>query len=291
MERQELQYKDFAFWQRKLDLSRQERFWLERMEGYHREELPLDFERRGGERKSEELGFSMDKGSAEKLRRLCREKDLSLFSVLMAAFQLALSQFTASDEVIVGTPISGRTAIETQQMVGMFVNVMPVRGRIEREEKLSEFIRRTHRLLLSVLANQDYPFELLVEKLREEREAFRNPVFDTVFAFQNMDRPEFSLPGLSAAMENEDKRAKFDITMEASEEEGGLSFLLRYAGTLFLKESMEGFFALYRDLVREIAEGSELPIGELFSLISRNGGVDGELTEDAAEFSGLDFDF
>ncbi len=291
VERQELQYKDFALWQRKLDLSRQEHFWFERMEGYRREELPLDFERRGGERKSEELGFSMDKGSAEKLRGLCREKDLSLFSVLMAAFQLALSQFTASDEVIVGTPISGRTAIETQQMVGMFVNVMPVRGRIEREEKLSEFIRRTHRLLLSVLGNQDYPFELLVEKLKEEREAFRNPVFDTVFAFQNMDRPEFSLPGLSAAMENEDKRAKFDITMEASEEEGELSFLLRYAGTLFLKESMEGFFTLYRDLVQKIAEGSELPIGELLSLISRNGGMDGEITEDAAEFSGLDFDF
>ena len=92
-------------------------------------------------------------------------------------------------------------------------------------------------------------------------------------------------------MENEDKRAKFDITMEASEEEGELSFLLRYAGTLFLKESMEGFFTLYRDLVQKIAEGSELPIGELLSLISRNGGMDGEITEDAAEFSGLDFDF
>lgn len=284
IEKSPTDYIDFAVWQRSMDLERAEAYWLRRMQDLPVYDLPLDHLRSRAQAGNCEIsGFTLPQAQCETLRTACRTLGIGTFAFLFAAYQAALSAFTGAGEVVTGTPISGRTAIETQQMVGMFVNVMPLRTAVDRTAPFGTLAQMVHAQILEMLEYQDYPFDLMVDRLHTERIEGRNPVYDTVFAFQNMRIPEFTADGLETSLSNADSVSKFDITVEAIEQDDGLAVTFKYNTALFEKQTILGMQELLREGLCAALATPDTAVGELFR--SRS-----DALEDSG-FDEMDFDF
>jgi len=284
IEKAAVQYTDFAVWQRNLDLEVHERYWLERMHGLPEYELPLDHPRSSAKTIACEIcGFPMTEACVNLLHTRCSELRVSVFALLFAVYQASLAAFADADEVVTGTPVSGRTAIETQDMVGMFVNVMPLRTAVDRSQSYAALAQQVHRDILALLEHQDYPFDRMVDSMQIKREDGRNPVYDTVFALQNMRIPEFCADGLKTELSNSDRISKFDITAEALMYSGEPQMTFKYNPSLFEPATVQQLMHIYEDGLNTALAHPETPVGELFAF-----------RQDAAEnsgFDGADFDF
>ncbi|NIM16760.1 MAG: AMP-binding protein, partial [Candidatus Aminicenantes bacterium] len=132
----------------------------------------------------------------------------------------------------------------------MFVNTLGIRNYPEGEKTLSEFLQEVKKRTLEAFENQDYPFEELVEKMAVTRDAGRNPLFDTMFVLQNVDRSEIKIPGLKLLPYNYESRiSKFDLTLIAVEAGNGLRFIFEYCTRLFKVETIERFIGYFRKIV------------------------------------------
>lgn len=284
IEKSEIQYTDFALWQRSLNMELFEQYWLGRMQELPEFELPIDHLRSSKKNSSCKIrSFSLSSEQYQMVRALCMEMKTGTFGFLFAAYQAALAAFADVDEVITGTPISGRTAIETQNMVGMFVNVMPLRTIVDRNMPFWAFVQSIHGAILEMLDHQDYPFDLLVEKLQVERKDGRNPVYDTVFAFQNMRIPKFSADGLEVELENEDSISKFDITVEAIEQGDHLIITFKYDTSLYEEITIHNFMQILKNGLEKALISPEAQVGELFANSSQESYISG--------FEEIEFDF
>lgn len=244
-EKAKIQYKDFAIWQNSLSFQEEEQFWLEEIKDYPTLSLPIDSVTNGDEEEGERIFFSLDEDFYQRIKEFCQKKGFNRFVFFAAIYQLSLAIFTSSKDVIFGTAIAGRTAKETENMVGMFVNVLPIRGELKLENSVLEYMKNCKEKILKVLQYQDYPFDLLVEKSLRERNGNQNPFFSTVFAFQNMKIPSLFFKDFTIELSNQDERAKFDFTLEAREENEKLCFSILYKKNLFQAKTMREFFSLY----------------------------------------------
>lgn len=250
-EKAKIQYKDYALWQNSLSFQEEEKFWLEEIKDYPTLSLPIDSTTKGEKDGGEKLFFSLEEDLYQRAKEFChKEGGCSLFVFFAAIYQLTLAIFTSSEDVIFGTAIAGRTAKETENMVGMFVNVLPIRGQLKLEDSFLEYIKKCKEKILKVLQYQDYPFDLLVEKGLRKRGGNENPFFSTVFAFQNMKIPSLYFEDFTIELSNQDERAKFDFTVEAREENGNLQFSILYKKHLFQAKTMKELFDLYEKVCR-----------------------------------------
>ena len=284
LEKAEIQYTDFAVWQRALDLKPYEEYWLAKLQHYPEYELPIDHLRNREQNGTCEIcAFRLSGAQYQALRALCIEQKIGVFSFLFSAYQASLAAFANVDEVISGTPISGRTAIETQNMVGMFVNVMPLRTAIDRGSSFRGLTQAVHTSILEMLEYQDYPFDLLVDRLNVQRKEGRNPIYDTVFAFQNMHIPAFRAEGLEVEMTNEDNISKFDITVEAMERLDQLEITFKYDTALFEETTILQFMDILRNGLEQAIAAPDTEVGTLFARQEQQ-------LEDSG-FEEIDFDF
>ena len=234
-----LQYADFAVWQRAwlsgATLERQLAWWRERLEGAPRTlELPADRPRplvqsgRGAIH-----AFSLPASLSNGLRTLSRREGATLFMTVLAAFQVLLARYSGQDDLLVGTPVAGRTRPELEGLIGFFVNTLALRGRLGGAPTFRELLARTRDETLGAFANQDLPFERLVEALETDRDLGRNPLVQVVFSLQAAgDDP--GLPGLRTRIEEEATHtAKFDLALALHEGPQDVSASLEYATDLF----------------------------------------------------------
>ncbi|EGL16793.1 condensation domain-containing protein, partial [Paenibacillus sp. HGF7] len=217
-----IQYKDYAVWQQSEAGSErvraQEAYWLERLKGELPVlDLPADrtrpavFSYTGGV-----VRFTLGAERTSGLKRLALRTGATLYMVLLAAYSTLLSKYSGQEEVIVGTPVAGRPHAELERVMGMFVNTLALRTYPSADKPFEAYVREVKELALEAYAHQDYPFEELVEKLNVRRDMSRNPLFDTMFAWQGEDGGVPELAGLKASAEEADYRsAKFDLTLDA----------------------------------------------------------------------------
>jgi amino acid adenylation domain-containing protein len=217
----DLQYADFAAWQRQQlesgDLRPQLDYWLSRLaDAPGLLELPTDHPRpavqtyTGGR-----LGFGIQPELASELKELARGHDVTLFMTYLAAFQALLHRLSAQQTVLVGTPIANRSRVELEPLLGLFANTLVMRADFDSDLSFSELLAQVRERALGAYSNQDLPYERLVEELAPPREASHNPVFQVMFAFQNADAGRLNLEGLSATqLEVENGTSKFDLTLD-----------------------------------------------------------------------------
>ncbi|HEX8275451.1 MAG TPA: amino acid adenylation domain-containing protein, partial [Longimicrobiaceae bacterium] len=250
-----VQYADFAAWQREWlrgeRIERQAAYWRERLAGAAVLDLPTDHPRpavksyRGGE-----LFFALDAPLAEGVAALAREEGATPYMLLLAAFQLLLSRYAGEDDVVVGTPIAGRTRRETEELIGFFVNTLAIRTRLGGGPTFRELLARVREATLEAYAHQDLPFEKLVEELGVERDLGRSPLFPVMFALQNAPAGGPRLAG--AALEPvavESTTAKFDLTLALAESGRGMDGSLEYAADLFERETVARLAEHFRVLL------------------------------------------
>jgi amino acid adenylation domain-containing protein len=265
-----LQYADFALWQREHltgeVLAGQVAYWTERLAGAPaRLELPTDHPRPAVQSHRGAMHtFTVPAAVADGLRALARREGATLFMVLLAAYQALLARWSGEDDVVVGSPIAGRTRPELEQLIGFFVNTLALRGDLSGDPAFRALLQRVRERTFEAHQHQDLPFEKLVEELQVERSAGVSPLFQVMFGLQNSARVPLSLPGLELSLaEGESELAKYDLTLFAFEEEGGLVVMLEYATDLFETATAQRFGRHYAALLRAVAANADAPVSRL----------------------------
>ena len=244
--KKQLDYRDFAVWQQnylKSDAIRAQRaYWLKTLEG----ELPLlnlhtDRPRGAGHRfEGARLDMEVPAALTAQLRTFAQARHVTLYMLTLAVYNVLLSKYTGQEDIIVGTPSSGRQRAELGRMVGVFVNMLPMRCFPRGELTFAEFLDEVRRSCLGAYENAEYPFDALVRDLKIERSASRNPLFDTLLAFQNGPEKSLSLRGAEVTRYPYDPgSAKMDLSLEISEGRDSLSLSLEYCTALYHKASMQ----------------------------------------------------
>ena len=200
------------------------------------------------------------------LKALSRQEGVTLFMTLLAAWQTLLHRYSGQDDISVGSPIAGRTRVDTEPLIGFFVNTLVLRTHLGGNPTFRELLHRVREVAMGAYAHQDLPFEKLVEELQPERTLSHAPLFQVMFAFQNMPRQSLELPGLKVSpLEVDSGTAKFDLTLFLWEEAGGLRGTLEYNTDLFDEATisrMRGHFqTLLEGIVADPAQRlSDLPL-------------------------------
>ncbi len=259
-----IQYKDYAVWQRGMSAAKkiqdEEDYWLENMRG----ELPVlnlfsDYHRPpifaiDGDR----FVFKIDRELSLKIKKLSRLNRATLYITLLAVYNVLLYKYTGQEDIIVGTPTAGRPHADLQHILGMFVNMLAMRNFPIAEKSFIEFLQNVKESALKAFDNQDYQFEELVVKLDLRRDLNRNPLFDTVFAVQNMEVGQITLPGLKLSQFSfAERTAKFDLSFYAYEAGEDIHFKMNYCTRLFKLETITRMCRHFVHLLEEVVEHPE----------------------------------
>ncbi|HEY9901691.1 MAG TPA: amino acid adenylation domain-containing protein, partial [Candidatus Sericytochromatia bacterium] len=226
-----LQYADFAHWQREWlqgeELATQLAYWRQQLDGISTLNLPTDrpnpaIQSYGGATQFLELPPSLSKA----LEKLSQREGVTLFMILLAAFQTLLYRYTQQEDIVVGSPIANRNRSEIERLIGFFVNSLVLRTDLSGNPTFLELLGRVREVTLGAYAHQDLPFEKLVEELQPERSLSRHPLFQVVFALQNAPMEALELPELTLSPLTIDfKTTRFDLEFNLWEASQGFRSL------------------------------------------------------------------
>ena len=258
------QYADFAIWQHKwFDsemLEAQLAYWKEQLAGAPLSlSLPADRPRPPvqsyrGATQSLGLGQSM----TARLRTLARAEGVTLFMLLLAAFQTLLQRYTGQDDFIVGTPVANRNQSELEGMIGLFANTLALRADLSGNPTFRTLLQRVRNTTLDAFAHQDLPFEKLVDELHAARDLSRTPLFQVMFALQHAPLQEVEFPDLEfCLLEPEGTVAKFDLTLSIDELENELRVNLEYNTDLFDEQTIVRMLGHFETLLQHIVAEPE----------------------------------
>ncbi|HEY0366803.1 MAG TPA: amino acid adenylation domain-containing protein, partial [Pyrinomonadaceae bacterium] len=264
-----IQYSDFAKWQRNWlrgdALKEQVAYWVSQLTGAAKLNLPTDHVRpklrthRGGH-----LSFTLPAGLTDKLKKLSNAEGATLFMTLLAAFNVLLFRYTGEQDIVVGSPLAGRNRIETEPLIGFFVNSLALRTNLSGDPTFRELIGRVKEVAVSAYAHQDLPFEKLVEELNPARDVSQTPVFQVMFGLQNAPRAAADLHNLNVRrIPTEVRTAKFDLTLLLSDTANGLSGWLEYNADLFESSTIERLRNHFENLLASVAATPDLSISAL----------------------------
>jgi amino acid adenylation domain-containing protein len=257
----EIQYPDFAAWQREWlqgeALEAQLRYWKQKLDGAPPVlELPADRPRPAAQTfRGAALRFSVPRGVSERLKALAREEGATLYMTLLAAFQLLLARHTGQDDIVVGTPVANRNPAEVEPLIGFFVNTLVLRTDVSGRPTFRELLGRVRETTLGAYANQDLPFERLVEELQPERDLSRNPLFQVILALQNAPLQPLELPGLTLSPQEFDSGAtRLDLEVHLWDSPADLGGVLAYSTDLFDESTARRLVRHYERLLAAVAE-------------------------------------
>ena len=223
-----LQYKDYACWQQGLvvqgALQKQEAYWLEQLSGeLPLLDLPIDLARPSVRSyEGDSVCFTLDKTLTEQLTKLAKEAGATLYMVLLAAYSAFLSRISGQEEMLVGSPIAGRPHADLEPIAGMFVNTLVLRTRPAGRLTFADYIEQVKQTALAAFEHQDYPFELIVEKVATIRDVSRNPLFDAMFVLQNMEMQQLQTAGIRLSETTYTHQvSKFDLTLTVTQRQRG----------------------------------------------------------------------
>nr|WP_017314620.1 non-ribosomal peptide synthetase [Mastigocladopsis repens] len=265
-----IQYADYAVWQRQwLEgevIENQLKYWKQQLAGATPVlELPTDRPRplvqtRQGAKQS----FVLPKNLSSSLNVLSRQEGVTLFMTLLAAFQTLLYRYSGQQDILVGSPTAGRNREEIEGLIGFFVNTLVLRTDLSGNPSFRELLQRVRSQALSAYANQDLPFEKLVEELQPERSLSYHPLFQVMFVLQNVPRQTLELPGLSICdIEVDNFASQFDLTLSIEETEQGLRGLWEYSTDLFDACTIRRMSGHFQTLLEEVAANPQQHISEL----------------------------
>ncbi|MEF2117519.1 pyoverdine non-ribosomal peptide synthetase PvdD [Pseudomonas aeruginosa] len=268
-----IQYADYALWQRSWmeagEKERQLAYWTGLLGG-EQPVLELPFDRPRPARQSHrgaQLGFELPRELVEAVRALAQREGASSFMLLLASFQTLLYRYSGQADIRVGVPIANRNRVETERLIGFFVNTQVLKADLDGRMGFDELLAQARQRALEAQAHQDLPFEQLVEALQPERNASHNPLFQVLFNHQSEIRsvtPEVQLEDLRLeGLAWDGQTAQFDLTLDIQEDENGIWASFDYATDLFDASTVERLAGHWRNLLRGIVANPRQRLGEL----------------------------
>ncbi|WP_194905705.1 non-ribosomal peptide synthetase [Catenulispora rubra] len=274
-----VQYADFSQWQHELLAGRQDpesvfgrqlAHWQHALAGLP-EQLALPADRpRPAEvtHQGSTVHFEVDGRARRGLAGIARSSGATLFMVVQAGLAVWLSRLGAGEDIPLGSPIAGRTDAALDDLVGCFLNTLVLRSDLSGNPTFTEVVKRVREADLAAYANQDLPFEYLVDVLQPVRSLSRHPLFQVGFVLQNAPKAGLSLPGLELSVQPlESDVAKFDLFVhlwERSEEDGGgLNGLLEFSTDLFDRSTAQSLAARLIRVLEQVAADASVRVADV----------------------------
>lgn len=200
----------------------------------------------------------------KRLKQLCQKENVTLFMMLMAAYQVLLHRYTGEEDVVVGTPIAGRQLPETEELIGLFINTLALRTDLSGDVTFRQLLDRVKQASLGAFAHQDLPFERLVKELQPERTLAHNPLFQVMFVLQSEEILPLQLPGLTVEHFRVDNiMANFDLTLDVVERDDQLDCLFESNADLFENATIARMLTHFQTLLEGIVENPGRKISDL----------------------------
>lgn len=268
-----IQYKDYAAW---LDQYRQtpafaenRQYWLDLFKDKPAAlDLPIDFARTDEKKLDGGVqGRTIRKEITMQLKKVVNKEESTLFLLTLAAYQVLLARYTGKTDIVVGTPVAGRVHPDLENLIGMFVHTIPVRSTVDMQQTFSGMLSQLKDAFFGSLDHQLYPMEELAEELDLERDRNKNPLFDTLFAYQNTTQQQLQIDGLELQpvnlVEPDNASIKFDLTVEITESDEELRVLFNYSKSLFRQSTIERMMDDYLAILHAVAQSSDREIADI----------------------------
>ena len=269
-----LQYPDYAVWQRSHlqgeELERLLTYWRSQLSDLPAPELPNDRPRPQRQIFDGDIQrIALPQLLCEQLRRLSNAEGVTMAMVMLALVQLLLHRLTGQDDIAVGSAVAGRNHAEIEPLIGFFVNTLVLRTDFADNPTFRQVLTRVRKTALDAYAQQDAPFEKLVEILNPERTLNRHPFFEVFFNYVNLLHVRWpQIPGLSReVVELGHLLAKFPMTLYVRDTFESIEVKLVYQTALFSSERITHFLDQLEGLGKQAAEGPDRPI-ESYSLVT-----------------------
>ena len=263
------QYTDYVAW-RERDGAAKTRdndtaYWREALSGdLPLLELPADFGR---------FEVSTYRGSIHKLvlsRKvfddlvaLARKEGTTPYTAFLSLLKILLYRYTGQEDLIVGTPVSGRNRAEIEPLIGIFINTLPLRSRLSSALGFREVLQRVRASSLDAFAHQDLPFDAIVEAVNPPRLPSYNPIFQVLYTYQNALAPLVTGPLTVRYMDVDCGTAKFDLSLDVYEGVDGPTCIFEYNTDLFLAERIERMAGHFAQLIEAVLANPDAPISGL----------------------------
>ncbi|SCL28052.1 amino acid adenylation domain-containing protein [Micromonospora pallida] len=268
-----VQYGDFAVWEAGQLDGPQARghldYWTERLAGITPLELPLDLPRPATQTyHGDFVEFTVDRAVTDALTALTRDAGGTLFMTLLAAYQVFLARHAGQDDFAVGASVAGRSAPELEDVVGMFINMLPLRADLAGDPRFTELLAGTRRSVLDGFEHAEVPFARVVQELGLPRDVSRSPVFQSMFVLQNYEMGRFrsTSEGAEVSFEwqpMELRATRFDFELHVVEVESGLWGKLVFNTDLFTRATVERMADRFTTLLRAIATAPDTRVSAL----------------------------
>jgi len=268
-----IQYADYALWQRGwlqgTLLEEQLAYWRTQLSGIPPVlNLPTDHPRPATQTfRGAMSSFALSPALTTRLKAFSQKEGATLFMTLLAAFQVLLARYSGQDDIAVGSPIAGRTRVQTEKLIGFFVNTLVLRTDLSGNPSFREVLARVREVSLEAYMHQDVPFERLVEEVQPQRSLNHSPLFQVLFMLQtattvapgNVAEPDLSLEPLGIGSGT----AKFDLTFDLLETPSGIEGVMEYNTDLFEATTIKHMLSHYTTMLESIVADAEQPIALL----------------------------
>ncbi|HKR12151.1 MAG TPA: condensation domain-containing protein, partial [Pyrinomonadaceae bacterium] len=266
----EIQYADFAHWQRTQlqgdALNAQLAYWKQQLAGAPAVlKLPVD-RMRGGEKvtASSKQPLALTPELSESLKTLSRQTGSTVFMTLLGAFQILLRHHSGTDDILVGTDVANRNRVEVENLIGFFINQLVLRTDLSGNPSFAELLERVRETTFGAYAHQDTPFDRLVEALKVERSLEYSPLFQVKFVYQNAPMPPLELADLKVEVLGiESGTTKVDLQLTLWEEKDGLKGWLEYNAHLFEATTIARLNSQFVMLLNAILAQPQLQLSDL----------------------------
>ncbi|MCU0468154.1 MAG: amino acid adenylation domain-containing protein [Arcicella sp.] len=264
-----IQYKDFAAWSNER-LNNNEwateakNYWISRLEGTLPVlTLPTDFSRPLV--KSHKGGIVSTKINNENLNKLKGLDNSILFVKLQALLSILLQKYSGQEDIIIGTPVSGRGSKELDNQIGFYVNLLPLRTKISQNESFLEFISRISKETIVAFDYQDYSFDKLIEDINLPRDNGLNPLFEVLLNFQGLTENNVIALGEATLHQNPvaSKSSKYDLEFTFKEKQDGLDVSLNFNSDIFTSTTAERILTHFEELLSNVVSSPSIKISQL----------------------------
>lgn len=256
-----LQYADYTLWQREWlqgeTLERQLNYWQNQLSDLEAHTL-FSTTRGSSQEKTYQAAVyecEIPINDTQALKELAIKEEATLFMALLACFQILLFRYTSIEDIVVGTPIANRTHSEIDNLIGFFVNTLVLRNKLAAGIHFKSVLEGTRKTTNEAYDHQDVPFEQLIEHLKIKREPDKNPIFQVMFVFQNIERTDFTFDSIKIEeFLIENRFSKFDLTLTIQEKIDTIQLSFEYSKDIFdhafIARMAENFLCLVNDIVK-----------------------------------------
>jgi aspartate racemase len=266
-----IQYADFSIWEHKrltdAALKTQLDYWRQRLHGLSPLRLPTDYPRTSTfTHQGASQSFMLPLSLVGELKDLSRQEQVTLFMTLLTALQVVLSRYTGQEDIAVGVPIAGRTQLETESLIGYFINLLVLRVALPRNINFREALSRVRDSALDAYANQEVPFQTLVKELRPRGSANFSPLFRVMFELRNVPKApiqQFKQLRMEIVPFSPDVIGALDLVVEVLEKENGLCCTCRYAAELFRPGTIKRMTENFRTVLQRIIDNPHQRLSDL----------------------------